>query len=563
MQVSIDDFWQLMAASELATSAECEALRNRFSQLKGAGQRASAQLAAEWLVAERTLTRYQADILLTGRPGPFVFGPFTVVDRIAKGRLERVFRASYEGNQQVMFLPLVELTNNPDEYGQYGELATLSAAVKSPHVTRTYRATRQRGQALVVFESLSGQTLIEALAGKQLPTSTACQLAVQLALGLVAIHEQQLTHGSIAPQNVWVTPQGSLKLLQFPLVAPAARARSFEMPLADYVAPELLERGALPNALTDVYSLGCLVFELLAGRPPFAGGGLSEKLVRQRDEIPPRLDQLVPKFSYDLAQIVDDMLQKDPLLRCQTANEAAHILGRFATSGRAAPPPGSAGLTPGYGAWHAPVWAEPPQQPGAVAPQQPSARTPPPSSTAPATTPAIGQTTKRAASGPRPAPKATSTPVVKVDPTRRPAASSPAPSIVIDVPDRVAASSNRSASDLPMVITDSTGPTVRSTPPSRGIWWLVGAAASAVLVLAIGLAWYQNSGESPTPSATGASPAPPSTSNSPAQLEPADAAAPPVETTTSNLIEDDGRTLWQSPTDALRSNCVTCPAVRK
>ena len=73
-----------------------------------------------------------------------------------------------------------------------------------------------------------------------------------------------------------------------------------------------------------------------------------------------------PKLPYDLAQIVDDMLQKDPLLRCQSANEAAHILARFATGGRAAPPPGSAGLTPGYGAWHATAWSEPPKQTGAA-----------------------------------------------------------------------------------------------------------------------------------------------------------------------------------------------------
>jgi len=546
MQVSIDDFWQLLAASELVSSAQCEALRSSFSQLKGAGQRASAPLAAEWLVGEHQLTRYQADVLLSGRPGPFIFGPFTVIDRIAKGRLERVFRASYEGNQQVMFLPLVELTNDPDEYGQYGELATLCAAVKSPHVTRTYRATRQRGQALVVFESLSGQTLIEALAGKQLSIATSCQLAVQLALGLVAIHEQQLTHGSIAPQNVWVTPQGSLKLLQFPLVAPAARARSFEMPLADYVAPELLERGALPNALTDVYSLGCLVFELLAARPPFAGGGPREKLVRRRDEIPARLDQLVPKLPYDLAQIVDDMLQKDPLLRCQTANEAAHILGRFASAGRAAPPPGSAGLTPGYGAWHAPVWAEPPQQPNAVAPKVPT-KTPPP--TAPATTPAIGEKTKRAAGEPRPAAKPANSHVINVEPAPHTVAPTSAPAIVIDVPHESASPSQASPSGMPFVVTDSAGPTVRSlrkAAPPRGIWWLVGAAAATLLVLAIGVVWFQNASEQPTPATPGISQSPPTPATE--TLSPAEA-APPVETTTSNLIEDDGRTLWESPTD--------------
>lgn len=547
MQVSIDDFWQLLAASELLSSAECETLRSSFAQLKGAGQRASAPLLAEWLVAERKLTRYQADVLLAGRPGPFVLGPFTVVDRIAKGRLERVFRATYEG-QPVMFLPLVELTNDPDEYGQYGELATLCAAVKSPHVTRTYRATRQRGQALVVFESLSGHTLIEAIAGKQLPVPTACQLGMQLALGLVAIHERALIHGSIAPQNVWVTPQGSLKLMQFPLVAPAARARSFDMPLADYVAPELLERRALPNALTDIYSLGCVVYELIAGRPPFAGGGPQQKLARHKSEFPKRLDSFVPKVPDDLAQIVEDMLAKDPLLRCQTANEAAHILGRFAAAGRAAPPPGSAGLTPGYGAWQATAWAEPPQQAGALTPKPPRASpSPEPKSSAPDTAPAISEKTKRAASKPQAATLKVTAPTAPVAKQQRAATTSPAPSIVIEVPDASVSGGANRGSDVPFVVTEPTGSAVRSprkpsSPP--GLKWAIGAAAAALLILVIGVVWSQRSGEEPVPP-TAAPPVPASTENA----APTEASAPPLETTTSNLIEDDGRTLWESPTD--------------
>jgi serine/threonine protein kinase len=564
MQVSIDDFWQLVAASELYSSAETETLRQGFSQLKGVGHRATASLAAEWLVGEKKLTRYQADILLSGRPGPFVFGPFTVFDRVTKGRLERVFRARYEANQQVMLLPLLELTADPDEYSQFGELAGLCAAVKSPHVTRTYRATRQRGQAFVLFEPLSGQTLIESLGGKPLPIPTACQLAVQISLGLVALHEQKLVHGSIAPQNIWVTPQGSLKIMQFPLVAPAARARVFELPLADYTAPELLERGALPTTLTDVYSLGCLVFQLLAGRPPFAGGGPREKLLRHRDEIPQRLDGLMKKLPYDLAQIVDDMLQKDPLLRCQSASETAHVLGRFATAGRATLPPGSAGLTPGYGAWQAPAWSEPPKQPGALAtPAQPIAKQSvpkPPSSEQPAanasSSASSGTPTKRAAiektkrtpvsphsagksaaaqpSGPAPAPGTSAT-----------------PSILIEVPDETSAESSNPG-EMPRVVTEPATSSVRSprkSSPPAGVWWTMIAAAAVLVVVTLGIVWFQLPGELAPTAANKVAPIP--TPELPADSVPAAAAPAAVEGTTANLISDDGRTLWESPTDGM------------
>ncbi len=473
MPVSTDDFWRLLTTSELASPSECESLRQHFLQRADASPQANSSQTAEWLVAEKKLTRYQADILLSGRPGPFVFGPFTIIDRVPRGRLERVFRASYQGRQRVMLVPLAALTGEPDEYRDLIELASRCAAVKNPHVSRTLQTTRQRGQAFVVLEVLDGGTLHDAVSGKRLPVSTACRLACQAALGLAAIHEQQLVHGGLAPQNLWLTPQGSLKILQFPLVPPAARSKHFELPLADYTAPELANCEALPNPLTDIYALGCVIYALLAGQPPFAGGTPDEKRFRHPHDSPPAFDKLAAELPADLVQLIESLLAKDPLLRCPSATEAAHVLARLAKSG----PTNLAG--------------------NAGSSLQPSAELPRDSRSQPLT----GH----------------------------------------DPPDETV-----SAADSPP------RPARRSVSAARGArwgaaWWIAGA--TAMLLLVAGVFWNQALKTAPVVDASAtveAAPALDTPVNSEAEVVAAETTLAPLA---SNLIEDDGRTLWESPTD--------------
>ncbi len=131
MHVSIDDFWKLLAASELQTRHDCEALAREFANLRAATGQANSKSLAEWLVASGKLTRYQAAVLLTGRPGPFRFGPFVVTERIEKGRLARLFRDRYEDTQPVLLVLLSLLTDDVHDYQSLADLANSAAAVRA------------------------------------------------------------------------------------------------------------------------------------------------------------------------------------------------------------------------------------------------------------------------------------------------------------------------------------------------------------------------------------------------------------------------------------------------
>jgi hypothetical protein len=275
------------------------------------------------------------------------------------------------------------------------ECAEAAVAIKSPHVVSVRQFVEGPPHSFTVVEDLRGQSLREWLAAEKPTLELACRIAFQAALGLVAIHERKTTQGKLSPEHIWIEPAGTVKLLQFPLAPVALPPERLELPLADYLAPELRNAEEPSSARADIYALGCTLFELIAGRVPFPGGTVKQKLDRHGAEIPQRLDRLVPGVPEELADLAAEMLDKEPLLRCQTASHVAHLLAPFVLDDagkqrrRAGPPklPGNT-LTPGYGAWHAPAWQAPPQQAASARPAEPPPKKAEPEVNKPAARPA-------------------------------------------------------------------------------------------------------------------------------------------------------------------------------
>ena len=358
------DFWALAAASGLYSADTCGQLQDRFAALKGAEQQTSARALAEWLISTGAISRYQASVLLSGRPGPFVFGDFTIVERIDAGRLARSFRARFKDGRPVLLM--FTASDHDADVGAAVERFEAAQSVHSPHVARVHHFIRSTTPSFFVLEDLHGQTLAERATAK-LPPSDACRIAFQASLGLVAMHAAGVVHGQVCPRNLWIDSTSSVKLLQFPLVAPVAPNLRLQSPGVDYLAPELADPNHFPDVLSDLYGLGCTLFELIAGRVPFPGGTEADRLRRHRTEVAQRLDRLVEGVSEDLADVVAELLDKEPMLRAQTASHVAHLLSPFTSvvdQPRTARPPldGRQLQAPGYGAWREPGWQEPPQQ---------------------------------------------------------------------------------------------------------------------------------------------------------------------------------------------------------
>jgi len=150
-------------------------------------------------------------------------------------------------------------------------------------------------------------------------------MARQVVEALEALHAAGWMHGDVKPGNVFVSPEGHVTLLDLGF----ARRRDETGSAVDrlltgtcnYMAPELITSALRADIRSDVYSLGVVLFELLAGRLPFTGESLAELATKHRQSRPPNLRRLAPHLPQAVVELVQQMLAKDPLRRPQTPRE--------------------------------------------------------------------------------------------------------------------------------------------------------------------------------------------------------------------------------------------------
>jgi eukaryotic-like serine/threonine-protein kinase len=338
VSVSIPDFWKLLAASRLQSQERVQQLAVEFAQSSTAAP-ANAKPLAQWLVTNKKLSRYQATVLLAGRSGPFFFGDYRVHDRLEQGRFAGCFRAHHTASGHPVLLQFFAgpAASDPAQWRAIAEQARAGASVVSPFVQRTFEPVELPKLKFVVSEDLRGVALDERLATGPLPLAEACRFARQTALGLAVLHEVGRVHGDVRPTNFWLAAAAnqpaSVKLIVDPLLIPepldieseSAAARLAQM--ADFLAPELAVKGRAPDPLADIYALGCTLFTLLAGTPPFPGGEVQAKLLRHASEPIPPLEPLgVPPA---LARLVSSAIAKKPSARLQSAMALAEQLAPF------------------------------------------------------------------------------------------------------------------------------------------------------------------------------------------------------------------------------------------
>lgn len=340
MSLPTANFWHLLETSRLQTAEQCQQLREDFAHVKGAGDQGNSKTLAEWLVARNILSRYQTTILLGGRSGPFLYGDYSVYDRIEKGRLAGSFRAIHRPTGHPVLLTFFTgpIIQDARLWAAAANDAVAASQIDSPHVERFFEPVDLVSFKFLVSEDLRGSSADERLASGRFSAPEACRLVRMAAVGLAQMHQAGRVHGDLRPANLWVenatpTNPGNLKVLFEPHLPPqpvnfaAAENAAKLSQQADYLAPELIQAGKVPDTLSDVYSLGCTLYCLLSGSPPFAGGNVQQKMVRHASEAIRPLEQfgVLPQ----LAQLVAFMMAKNPAVRFQSASLVAEQLTPF------------------------------------------------------------------------------------------------------------------------------------------------------------------------------------------------------------------------------------------
>jgi WD40 repeat protein len=301
-------------------------------------------------------------------PGTYL-GPYEIVEPLATGGMGQVYRARDPrlGRDVAVKLVATDGTPSGDRVRRFETEARAAAQLSHPNVVTVFDVGTHDGRPYLVLELLEGKTLREALRGAAPSLREAVGWGLEAARGLAAAHDRGIVHRDLKPENIFLTEDGRVKVLDFglaklhePLMEEPDREGLVEtrgtkpgmvLGTVGYMAPEQV-RGETPDARTDVFALGTVLYELVTRRRPFGGsseGEILAAILRDEPPAPSSIHSAVPPV---LDGVVRRCLAKPPSERFSSAREVAAALetvlaslnaGRFAT----ARPPDVRGPYPG------------------------------------------------------------------------------------------------------------------------------------------------------------------------------------------------------------------------
>ena len=270
-------------------------------------------------------------------------GPYRVIAQLGAGGMGEVFRAR-DGklNRDVALKVLPSAFElDPDRLVRFRREAQVLAALNHPHIAAIYGLEESNGRQALVLELVEGVTLAKRIEGGALPPADALRIAQQIAEALQAAHDKGIIHRDLKPANIKVTPAGIVKVLDFGLAKTAAGdlplTAAFASPVvagetrlgtilgtAAYMSPEQA-RGEEVDARTDVWSFGCVLFEMLAGRKVFAADATSDSVAKILEQ-EPDWNALPKSTPAPIRELLRNCLQKDRGRRLQTIAEARSVI---------------------------------------------------------------------------------------------------------------------------------------------------------------------------------------------------------------------------------------------
>jgi formylglycine-generating enzyme required for sulfatase activity/dienelactone hydrolase/predicted Ser/Thr protein kinase len=278
----------------------------------------------------------------TAASGPFrtpapgtTLGPYEILSLLGAGGMGVVYRARdarLERDVAIKFLPGDSPVGDKARKRFHQEALAL-AKVSHQNIAAVYDVGESQGTDYLVMEYVPGQSLADRLRSGPLPLAEALSFGVQVATALQEAHERGVVHRDLKPGNLVVTPKGQIKVLDFglaKLLAPEGdrtRTLSGTMGLVGtplYMSPEQADAAPV-DSRTDLWSLGVVLYEALAGRPPFSGSTVTV-LRAITEEAPKPLRDLRPDVPPDVERIVSRALEKDRACRYQSAAEMVRDL---------------------------------------------------------------------------------------------------------------------------------------------------------------------------------------------------------------------------------------------
>ena len=248
------------------------------------------------------------------------FDRFQIQGHMAQGGMSEIYRAYDLINRRevVLKLPDASMIGDPAQYERFQREMEVVRTLNHPAILRGLDAGRYNRTPFLVTELVLGSSLRKIVeTSTPMPVDQTLALVRKIADGMAYCHENGVIHRDLKPVNILVNPEGQPVIMDFGLALTKSAHRvtysnlSTTMGTPDYMAPEQID-GQRGDARTDVYALGTILFELLAGRVPFTGDSQLAIMAQHMQAIPPRLDRLQPSVPPQVAAIAARCLRRNP-----------------------------------------------------------------------------------------------------------------------------------------------------------------------------------------------------------------------------------------------------------
>lgn len=264
--------------------------------------------------------------------GMLIGDRYEILDKIGTGGMSDVYKAKDQKLNRFVAVKVLkqEFSENKNFVSKFRVEAQAAAGLMHPNIVNVYDVGEENGIHYIVMELVEGITLKKYIEKKvRLTTKEAISIAIQVAMGIEAAHNNHIIHRDIKPQNIIISKEGKVKVTDFG-IAKAASSNTITsnvMGSVHYTSPEQA-RGGFSDEKSDIYSMGITFFEMLTGRVPFNGDTTVAIAIKHiQDEMPsPRV--YVPEIPVSVEKIVLKCTQKSPDRRYQSMGEMIKDLKR-------------------------------------------------------------------------------------------------------------------------------------------------------------------------------------------------------------------------------------------
>lgn len=335
--LSTEGFVDYVERSGLVDAPTLQTALESIKAAQGGELPADADLLANLLIEKKLLTLWQVERLMEKKYRAFFLGKYRILRLIGSGGMSTVYLAEHKlmhRQRAIKVLPRKRVKDS-SYLARFHLEAQATSQLDHPNIVRCYDVDNEGDTHYIVMEYIEGKDLNTIVKQEgHLPLELACNYIAQSAEGLAHAHEKSLIHRDVKPANLLVDTKGIVKILDLGLAlfcdneqaSLTVEHNENVLGTADYLAPEQAVNSHRIDHKADIYGLGCSLYFVLTGRPPFPEGTLAQRIAKHQTQMPEDIRKLRPDCPRDLADICTKMMQKRPEKRYANMREVAIAL---------------------------------------------------------------------------------------------------------------------------------------------------------------------------------------------------------------------------------------------